>query len=147
VTGIVALDARADLYSVGVLLFYAITGRLPFDGANDFEIMVAQVSAPPPRPASLNPAIAPELERIILTALAKKPEQRFPSATAFRSALVSLTGAMTIIAETVSPPPETAQLQLPATTAPDALNRILLVSGILCFLVALLVVVLVAVHR
>jgi serine/threonine-protein kinase len=87
VTGVRALDARADLYSVGILLFHALTGRVPFDAANDFDIMVAQVGTEPPRPSSLNPAIAPELERIILTALAKKPEQRFANATEFRTAL------------------------------------------------------------
>lgn len=94
VAGVNALDGRADLYAVGVLLFYASTGRLPFDGANSFDVMVAQVSTPPPRPSSLNPGIAPELERIILTALAKKPEARFSSASEFRSALSALKGAV-----------------------------------------------------
>ena len=91
--GIGALDGRADLYSVGVLLFQALTGRVPFDGPNDFDIMVAQVSKQPPRPSSLNPGIAPELDRIVLTALAKKPEERFASAREFRTALAALKGA------------------------------------------------------
>jgi serine/threonine protein kinase len=92
VTGVRTLDGRADLYSVGILLFHALTGRVPFDGANDFDIMVAQVGTEPPRPSSLNPAIAPELERIILTALAKKPEERFANATDFRLALAAQAG-------------------------------------------------------
>ena len=78
VMGTGSLDGRADLYSVGVLLFHALTGRVPFDAANDFDIMMAQVSKQPPRPSSLNPGIAPELDRIVLTALAKRPEERFP---------------------------------------------------------------------
>ena len=94
VTGVVALDGRADLYSVGVLLFYALTGRLPFGAANDFDVLAAQVSTPPPRPRSLHPGIAPELERIVLTALAKKPEERFQSAAEFRTALEALHGAV-----------------------------------------------------
>jgi serine/threonine-protein kinase len=87
VTAVDALDARADLYSVGVLLFYAVTGRFPFDSANEFDVMVAQVRSRPPRPSSMNPGIAPELERIIHTALAKKPEERFPSAKEFATRL------------------------------------------------------------
>jgi eukaryotic-like serine/threonine-protein kinase len=90
VTAITAPDARADLYSVGILLFQALTGRVPFEGANDFEIMSAQVSAIPPKPASLNPQISPALERIVLSALAKKPQDRFPGAKEFRSALLGL---------------------------------------------------------
>ena len=85
------LDCRADVYSVGVLLFEALTGRVPFDGANDFDVMVAQVDAKPPRPSSINPGISPELEGIVLTALAKKREDRFQSAADFRAALAALT--------------------------------------------------------
>ena len=78
--GIGVLDGRADLYSVGVLLFQTLTGRVPFDDPNDFDIMLAQVGRQPERPSALNPGIAPELDRIVLTALAKKPEERFASA-------------------------------------------------------------------
>ncbi|MEO8367950.1 MAG: serine/threonine-protein kinase [Candidatus Solibacter sp.] len=145
VTGIAALDARADLYSVGVLLFYALTGKLPFDGANDFDIMLAQVSTPAPRPSSLNSGIAPELDRIILTALAKQPEQRFPSARAFRSALDALPGAAAAAVEPVIPPATPVPLFL-AQAAPDELNRTLYMTGILCVVIALIVVFLVAVH-
>jgi serine/threonine-protein kinase len=99
VMGAGALDGRADVYSVGVLLFQALTGRPPFDGANDFDIMVAQVDAQPPRPSSINPGIAPELDRIVLTALAKKREDRFASAREFREALAALAGPA------IAPPP------------------------------------------
>jgi eukaryotic-like serine/threonine-protein kinase len=90
VMGVGPLDARADLYSVGVLLFQALTGRVPFEGQTDFDIMSAQVSAPPPQPRLLNPAITPELEAVVLKALAKKPEDRFPDARQFRMALAEL---------------------------------------------------------
>jgi serine/threonine-protein kinase len=82
VLGTEALDTRADLYSVGVLLFYGLTGRLPFTGANEFDVMVAQVKAEAPKPG-----ISAELDGIVLRALAKKPEERFAGAAEFRAAL------------------------------------------------------------
>jgi serine/threonine-protein kinase len=90
VMGVGALDGRADVYSVGVLLFQTLTGKVPFDNPNDYDIMVAQVTKQPPRPSVLNPGISPELERIVLTALAKDPEQRFAGAREFRMALAAL---------------------------------------------------------
>ncbi|HMD70820.1 MAG TPA: serine/threonine-protein kinase [Bryobacteraceae bacterium] len=90
IMGVGALDGRADLYAVGVLLFQALTGKVPFDGTNDFDIMTAHVSTEPPRPSSLNPAIGPELEGIVLKALAKKPSERFQDARQFRMALEEL---------------------------------------------------------
>jgi serine/threonine-protein kinase len=63
---------------------------VPFDGTNDFDVMVAQVGTEPPRPRSHNPEITPELDCIVLKALAKKPEDRFPDASEFRKALAML---------------------------------------------------------
>jgi eukaryotic-like serine/threonine-protein kinase len=96
VMGVSALDGRADLYSVGVLLFQALTGRVPFDGGNDFDIMAAQVSKQAPRPSSLNPGLGPKLDRLVLTALAKKPDERFASAREFRVALEALKSPVTV---------------------------------------------------
>ena len=97
VMGTGPLDARSDIYSAGVLLFHMLTGRVPFDSPNDFDIMVAQVSKPTPRPSELNPGIAPELEQVVLTALAKKPEDRFQSAAEFRGALVAMTERAAVV--------------------------------------------------
>ena len=146
VTGIEALDARADLYSVGVLLYYALTGTLPFDGANDFEIMLAQVSRQPPNPSSLNPGITPALERIILTALAKKTAERFASATEFREALAALPVNTQAPPEAVRPAPEPAVppfLMREASPAnhsnEDALYRSLNALGLVCLAIGLIV--------
>jgi serine/threonine protein kinase len=149
VTGVDALDNRADLYSVGVLLFYALTGKLPFDGANDFDIMVAQVSTKPPQPSSLNSGITPELERIILTSLAKKRDERFPSATEFRSALQALKGGVRAPVEpvaSVNPAPEIAA-PLAAQAGQTASKRTLYVVGFICIAIALVVVFFVTMHR
>jgi serine/threonine-protein kinase len=82
-------DARSDIYSVGVLLYLALTGVAPFRGPNEFDVMAAHLDNTPPQPSSVNPAISPELDRIVQTALAKRPDQRYATAAAFRKALES----------------------------------------------------------
>lgn len=149
VMGVSALDGRADLYSVGVLLFQALTGRVPFDGPNDFDVMVAQVSKQPPRPSSLNPGIAPELERIVLTALAKKPEERFATAREFRTALEALKDPVRVLTQPVAPVEA-----MPCAAAPRFLvqaeaggpSRTAMVLGFLGVAIGLIVLFLVAIH-
>jgi len=149
VMGVSALDGRADLYSVGVLLFQALTGRVPFDGPNDFDVMVAQVSKQPPRPSSLNPGIAPELERIVLTALAKKPEERFATAREFRTALEALKDPVRVLTQPVAPVEA-----MPCAAAPQFLvqaeaggrPRTAMVLGFLGVAIGLIVLFLVAIH-
>ena len=74
------IDARSDVYSCGVLLFHAVTGRAPFTGATPIDVIVQVTQEPPPRPSTLLPSIHPKLEAIILKALAKLPDNRFQSA-------------------------------------------------------------------
>jgi serine/threonine-protein kinase len=88
----VPVDARADLYSVGVVLFEMVTGRLPF-AAKDVSVLLREhVGAPPPRPSSVAPkaGVPPALEEVIHRALAKIPEERYSSAKAMREALAGV---------------------------------------------------------
>jgi eukaryotic-like serine/threonine-protein kinase len=87
VKGVTALDGRSDIYSLGVVLYEAITGRLPFNASSEFEIMLAHVNEVPKAPSSINPEIPEELDEIILTALAKDPSQRFQTVDEFSNAL------------------------------------------------------------
>lgn len=74
-----ALDGRADLYSLGVTLFRAATGRLPFEGEDWYEIARQHVEEPPPTPTSINPALSSEFEAIVLQCLSKLPDERPPT--------------------------------------------------------------------
>jgi serine/threonine-protein kinase len=86
------IDARADLYAVAVMLFHAVTGRLPFTGPSPLAIVSLHLTAPPPRPSVLRPdlGIFPPLERLILRGLAKDRSERPSSAEVFRADLLQI---------------------------------------------------------
>ncbi len=73
-------DGRSDIYSLGVVLFQCATGRLPFYGETPDAVMRKQMNEAPPRPSAVASLIPPSVERIILTALAKDPAQRYQRA-------------------------------------------------------------------
>jgi serine/threonine protein kinase/thioredoxin-like negative regulator of GroEL len=76
------VDARADVYSLGVILYEALTGRRPYEGKNFNELDEAVRRQDAPRPSALNPAVAPALDRICLMALAERPRSRYMTAKA-----------------------------------------------------------------
>ncbi|WP_167494184.1 protein kinase domain-containing protein [Microbacterium hydrothermale] len=80
---------RGDLYQVGGLLMFALTGRAPFDGDDRLALARAHLSAPPPVPSVRRHGIAPALDRVVVRALLKDPEDRFADAGAMRAALLA----------------------------------------------------------
>jgi len=83
-------DFRSDIYTLGISLYQAVTGVLPFEKKTDYEYMNAHLHEQPLPPTSLQPAIPQELEDIILKAIDKEPDNRFQNAHEFRKALLKV---------------------------------------------------------
>src|SRR5215203_2048726 len=86
------VDARSDLYSIGVVLYELLTGRVPFDAESAVTIALKQVSEEPVRPSELNPAVSDQLEDVVMRALQKDPAYRFADAEEFIRALEAVRG-------------------------------------------------------
>jgi eukaryotic-like serine/threonine-protein kinase len=74
-------DARSDLYSLGVLLYEMVTGRLPFTAESQLVVVSMHMNKMPPSPRNIVPTVSLQLERVLYKALEKRPEQRYTSAT------------------------------------------------------------------
>ncbi|MCX4534063.1 protein kinase [Streptomyces sp. NBC_00841] len=103
------VDARSDLYSVGIMLFQLLTGRIPFDADSPLAIAYAHVQEEPVAPSSINRSITPAMDALVARALKKNPNERFPSAAAMQDEITRVlnaggqTGAPMIIGGAAGP--------------------------------------------
>jgi eukaryotic-like serine/threonine-protein kinase len=81
------VDERSDLYSIGIILYELLTGRVPFEGESAVTIALKQVNEHPAPPSAFNAEVTPELEAVVMRAMEKDPARRFPDADAFIAAL------------------------------------------------------------
>jgi eukaryotic-like serine/threonine-protein kinase len=95
------VDARSDVYSVGCLLYELVTGTPPFTGDSPVSIAYQHVREDPRLPSSINPAIPPELDAILMKAMAKNPANRYQSAADMRTDLLRAIGGQRVEATPV----------------------------------------------
>ena len=133
------VDARVDVYALGCLLFKLLTGRVPFPREGEAARLYAHLNDPPPAPSLYQPAVPMALDDVVIRAMSKAPEDRYPSAGDLgRAAVAALRGAPVEIPErtvatgaaaTVEPrgipptPPEPTVASTPAASKPTAPTR------------------------
>ncbi|HUA63687.1 MAG TPA: serine/threonine-protein kinase [Verrucomicrobiae bacterium] len=108
------IDRRADLYSAGITLYEMVTGKRPFDGDSAYAIMAAHLRQLPQPPVAIDPQLPEALNRAILKAIAKSPNDRFQTAAEFRGVLQQMVLARDVPAPQPAPP-----ATRPVKTAPS----------------------------
>ncbi len=113
------IDQRSDIYSLGVMLYQLLTGRVPFTAETPTAILLAHVMQTPMLPRQLNAAIPPAVEAVVMRSLAKRPEDRFASAGELAQALAqAASGAPAQVPANIPPTVVPSRPTLPPTSQP-----------------------------
>ncbi|MDP9295115.1 MAG: Stk1 family PASTA domain-containing Ser/Thr kinase [Actinomycetota bacterium] len=126
------VDARSDIYSLGVVLYEMLTGRVPFTGDSAVAVAYKHVQEQPVPPSQLNPDVSPALESVVMRALAKNPDNRYQSADEFRQDLERLRRGVPVSATPLLPmvdtqvvhrDPAATRVQSPTSVLPPEERR------------------------
>jgi len=112
------LDARSDIYSIGVILHEMAVGRPPFMSEGFGDLLLMHVMAPPPPLRSIDPSLPPGLESLVLRCLAKKPDERFSSMSEVLTALQEVAGVAYVSQRVSAPVSFSDTLPASGTTPP-----------------------------
>ena len=116
-------DRRADIYSLGAVAYFLLTGQTPFTGQTAMEVMIAHTRDPVASPSQVHPEIPADLERVVLRCLAKSPEDRYPDTPSLAAALAACDRADGWSSEQAaawwSDHPEATQAEPEGSPAPD----------------------------
>jgi eukaryotic-like serine/threonine-protein kinase len=123
VDGASPVDARADIYSLGVMLFEMLTGALPFEGTSPYAVAAARLLGPPPDPRARRPGLSELAAGVVLRAMARSPAQRFQTATEVAVALAALGP------DDVPPLEPAARARAPGAAEPHAPTEVLALRG------------------
>lgn len=127
------VDGRSDLFSLGVILYELATGRRPFRGDNITTIFRNITAEDPQEPLLINPALPPELSRIVVRCLAKSPENRFGSGKDLAEALRNCCGVAPVSPEIVLPP--TRKWKEAAILISASLVLMICLAGVIIYLI------------
>jgi eukaryotic-like serine/threonine-protein kinase len=117
------VDQRSDIYSVGIVLYELLTGKLPFTGETPLEIAMKHLSEIPKSPSELRPEVSTDLDMVVLRALAKDPEDRFQSAEEMDRELARVAGGSGVTTETAEAATAVLSGAGLADTAPTMISR------------------------
>src|ERR1051326_1247994 len=111
------VDGRADIYSLGAVLYELLSGRPPYTGESTTRILVQILDGPPPPLLQINPALSPAVQTVVMHALASQPDERYPTAGAFAADLRQLLAMNLLFANPQLPAPGVPRVtrMLPAT--------------------------------
>jgi hypothetical protein len=117
------VDRRADIYSLGIILYEMVTGGVPYSAETPMAVVVKHITEPLPLPHDVNPDVPEEVERVILKALAKTPDDRYETAGKMAAALRKVVAGLdTAIAEAVPAPAPSGIIGAPVA-APTILEE------------------------